>query len=159
MTVLVRHARVGDVGAMTKLIERRREHYEELQPTFWKRAARSATRTRWFYTSLILLGRHTLALVAEEGSDLVGFLIAKQLRAPPVYDPGGPTVIIDDFCVARPDKWMLVGGSLLAHARAFGRRAGWCQIIVVCGAQDGPKSALLQSTDLSVVTHWWRGPA
>jgi hypothetical protein len=76
-----------------------------------------------------------------------------------VYDPGGPTAVIDDFCVARPEQWMTVGAELLACARAFGRKAGWSQIVVVCGARDEAKAALLRATDLAVVTHWWRGPA
>jgi hypothetical protein len=144
---------------MTKLIERRREQYEAVQPVFWKRAAGSAATTRRFYTWLLLFARRTLALVAVDNADLLGFLIARPGRTPPVYNPGGPTAIIDDFCVARQEDWMLVGGELLMHVRMFGRKAGWSQIVVVCGAEDQPKAALLRSTDLSVVTHWWRGPA
>jgi len=159
MPFIVRPARIGDVGAMTRLIEQRREQYEKVQPVFWKRAAGSAATTRWFYKSLLLLARRTLALVADDKGDVLGFLIARQARTPPVYDPGGPTAIIDDFCVARPEDWTAVGGELLRHARKFGRKAGWSQIIVVCGAEDEPKSALLQSTDLAVATTWWRAPA
>jgi hypothetical protein len=115
--------------------------------------------TRWFYTSLLLLARHTLALVADKEGDLLGFLVARRARTPPVYDPGGAVAIIDDFCVARPEEWMLVGGELLAHARMLGRKAGLSQIVIVCSAEDEPKSAFLRSTDLAVVTNWWRGSA
>jgi GNAT superfamily N-acetyltransferase len=159
MSFLVRRARIHDVDAMTRLIEQRRECYERLEPVFWKRAAGSARTTRWFYTWLLLLSRRTLALVADREGELLGFLIARRARTPPVYDPGGATAIIDDFCVARPELWMQVGRELLAHSRAFGRSAGWSQIIVVCGALDEPKAALLRTADLTVVTNWWRGPA
>ena len=159
ISFIVRPARIRDVGAMTRLIEQRREQYERVQPVFWKRAAGSAATTRWFYTSLLLLARHKLALVADNEGALLGFLIARRVRTPPVYDPGGPTAVIDDFCVGRPEDWIVVGGELLAHARTFGRKAGWSQIVVVCGAQDEPKSEFLRSTDLALVTNWWRGAA
>jgi GNAT superfamily N-acetyltransferase len=159
MSFLVRPARIQDIGAMTRLIEQRRESYERLEPLFWKRAAGSARTTKWFYTWLLLPSRRTLALVADGQGELLGFLIARRVRTPPVYDPGGPTAVIDDFCVARPEQWMTVGAELLACARAFGRKAGWSQIVVVCGARDEAKAALLRATDLAVVTHWWRGPA
>jgi GNAT superfamily N-acetyltransferase len=124
---------------------------------FWKRASSSAARTVWFYRSLLLLARRTLVLVAEDEGDMLGFLIARPTRSPPVYDPGGDTVLIDDFCVASPEEWAKIGGALLARARDVGLVQGWSQIVVVCGAEDKPKSSFLHSTDLSIVTNWWRG--
>ncbi|HZF96193.1 MAG TPA: hypothetical protein VEZ20_15125 [Allosphingosinicella sp.] len=159
ISFLIRPARIDDVRAMTTLIEQRREQYERVQPVFWKRAARSASTTRWFYTSLLILARHKLVLVADRDGGLLGFLIARRVRTPPVYSPGGPTAIVDDFCVKHPEDWMAVGGALLAEARALGRKAGWSQIVVVCGAEDEPKAAFLRATDLAVVTNWWRGAA
>lgn len=141
---------------MTRLIERRRAEYEQVQPVFWKRAVGSAARTRWFYRSLLLLARRTLILVADENGHLLGFLVARPVRNPPVYDPGGPTVVIDDFCVTSPEQWSVIGRALLEHTRAIARKAGWRQIVVVCGAADEPKAKFLQSAELSIVTNWWR---
>jgi hypothetical protein len=82
MSFLVRPARIQDIGAMTRLIEQRRESYERLEPLFWKRAAGSARTTKWFYTWLLLPSRRTLALVADGQGELLGFLIARRVRTP-----------------------------------------------------------------------------
>lgn len=156
ITYSVRPARIGDVSAMTRLIERRRAEYEQVQPVFWKRSGGSAARTRWFYSSLLLLARRTLILVADDDGHLLGFLIARPVRNPPVYNPDGPTVVIDDFCVAGPEQWPVIGRALLERTRAIARKTGWRQIVVVCGAGDKPKAAFLQSAELSIVTNWWR---
>ena len=36
---------------------------------------------------------------AVENSDIVGFIIGRLVPAPEVYNPGGLTLMIDDFCV------------------------------------------------------------
>jgi GNAT superfamily N-acetyltransferase len=157
MSSLVRPARLADISAMTRLIEQRREDYERVQPVFWKRAAASSASTAWYYRSLLLFARRSLILVAEDEGRMLGFLIARPARTPPVYDPGGATGVIDDFCVADPREWTEIGGALLADVRAAGRKAGWSQIVVVCGAHDEPKASFLRSAELSIVSNWWRG--
>ena len=68
-------------------------------------------------------------LLALGGVALLCLLgIAAIIGAPPVYDPGGLTCMIDDFCVADPVGWATVGRALLAEAgqqaRARGQPAG-----------------------------------
>ena len=38
---------------------------------------------------------------AESGAIVRGFVIARIMNAPPVYDPGGKTALVDDFCVEK----------------------------------------------------------
>jgi hypothetical protein len=42
-----------------------------------------------------------------------GFLIATLIPAPPVYDPGGRTCLIDDFVVIPAANWLTTGVELL----------------------------------------------
>jgi hypothetical protein len=153
MKIDVRSARVSDLDAMVSLIEARRAAYEPYQPIFWRRAKNSARSTRLYYRFL-LWRRSSVVLVACVRGSIAGFLIARVSKAPPVYDPGGPTATIDDFAVGS-DAWMTVGDALLSAALSIGRRAGWRQVIVVCGAHDEPKTAFLRDRGLGVTTNWW----
>ena len=139
---------------MVRLIERRRAAYERFEPVFWRRAPGAARRTALFYR-LLLLRRSTTALVASDEGGVTGFLIARRTPVPPVYDPGGPTVTVDDFAVGGAEQWGSIGGALLDRLREVARAAGWRQIVVVCGAEDRAKSDLLRAGDLHVVSTWW----
>ena len=153
----VRRGDESDLPAMVEMIEDRRGEYEVYEPVFWRKAADSAATTLPFFAGLLAQGTATV-LVAWDGDRLLGFLIAMPVLTPPVYDPGGSTVLIDDFCVAEPSLWSTAGRRLLEHARQVGREADWRQVVVVCGHADQPKSDLLRSTDLSLASTWWTAP-
>lgn len=153
----VRQGMESDLPALVAMIEAKRREYEACEPVFWRRATDSAATTLPYFASLLAQGTVTV-LVATEAERLLGFLIAMPVPTPPVYDPGGPTVLIDDFCVAEPSLWPTVGRRLLEHARQVGREVGWRQVVVVCGHADQPKSDLLRSTDLSLASTWWTAP-
>lgn len=89
---------------------------------------------------------------------MVGFVIGLLRPPPPVYDPGGPTLLIDDFCVNRPQDWDDAGAALLNEVRRRGRGRGAVQVVVVCGPQDEPKRRLLEEADLVVASEWWTSP-
>lgn len=156
MDVVVRTARQRDVAAMVALIGRRRSAYAAREPVFWRVAAGAVRRTTLFYR-LLLLRRSTIALVAERGDGVAGFVIATRTRPPPVYDPGGPTMTIDDFAVADPASWATVGVALLTEVRRIGRAARWRQLILICGVADEAKAAILTDSGLHPVTTWWVG--
>ena len=86
----IRKSIASDLDAIVVLVERNRRQYQKYQPTFWRKAADSAETTRNFFTRL-LSEPETLFLVALEGRQLLGFLIARKFAAPPVYAPGGDT--------------------------------------------------------------------
>lgn len=153
----VRKAAPSDLEAAVGLIERTRRQYQKYQPTFWKKAPDSAVSTRNHFTRL-LDEADTYFLVATEGQQTLGFLIARKFAPPPVYAPGGDTWLVDDFCVAEPHHWLSVGEALLSHASTLVLEHGAAQIVVVCGDRDLPKAEMLRRSDLTIASNWWTKP-
>ena len=152
--MIIRQAISRDVTECVGLVENRREIYQQYEPRFWKKAPNSARSSAdWF--GRLFLDSHNVSLVAEEGEKVVGFLIAREFPTPPVYDPGGPTALIDDFCVATPDRWSDVGARLVDAARLELRSRGFAQIIVVGAPKNDAKTKFLKGTDLSLASTWW----
>jgi GNAT superfamily N-acetyltransferase len=154
--MIVRRARRSDVAILAQLVEQVRASYEALEPRFWRRAGNAASRTR-LYFSLLLLSPRAWILVAEEDGAIVGLLVARRVRAPRVYDPGGPTVLIDDFRVSTPDRWPEVGGRLLEQLRLLARAKGYAQMIAVAAVGDRPKMEFMRDSGLSHTSSWWTG--
>lgn len=157
MTAVVRDCDAGDLEVMAEIAEARRVRYELFEPLFWKKAATSHEMGKAFFAYLISQA-DTLCLLAEMDGEPAGFLIATAARVPPVFDPG-PTAMIDDFCVAKPEFWPDVGPALLDAARAKLRERGFTQIVVVCGFKDEEKTAFLEGQNLSLTSTWWTAPA
>lgn len=153
----VRKAETSDITAAVELMERSRRQFQKFQPTFWRKAAKSAAATETFFAKL-LTAPGTLFLVAVEGNQHQGFLIARKVSNPPVYDPGGDTWLIDDFCVAEPHLWLSVGEALLSHATTLIHEHGGVQIVVVSVDRDLAKTEMLRRSDLTIASNWWTKP-
>lgn len=151
--MLIRPGELRDVPACVALIEARRRRYEEYQPRFWRKASNSALlSSSWF--SHLFSDVDVISLVSEAENGINGFLIATSFPAPPVYDPGGPNALIDDF-VVEPGGWASIGPPLLARAKELLRDRGFVQIVVVGARQDAEKTGFLESADLSLASTWW----
>ena len=153
----VRKAATTDIEAAVELVERSRRQFQKFQPTFWRKAAKSAATTEAFFTRL-LSEPDTLFLVAVEGSQHQGFLIARKVANPPVFDPGGDTWLIDDFSVAEPHLWLSIGEALLSHATTLIHEYGGVQIVVVSADRDLAKTEMLRRADLTIASNWWTKP-
>lgn len=153
----VRRAIVSDVDAAVGLAERKYRQYQKFQPIFWRKSAHSAKSTKAFFGEL-LDAEDTVFLVATEGSQVLGFLIARKFGVLPVYSPGGDTWLIDDFCVAEMHHWLGIGEALLSHATTLIHEAGAAQIVVVCGERDLAKAEMLRRSDLTIASSWWTKP-
>lgn len=153
----VRKAETTDIKAAIELVERSRRQFQKYQPTFWRKAANSAASTEAFFTKL-LAEADTFFLVAVEGSQHQGFLIARKFPNPPVFDPGGDTWLIDDFCVSEPHLWLAVGEALLSHATTLIHEHGCAQIVVVSADRDLAKTEMLRRSDLTIASNWWTKP-
>jgi len=129
-----------DVEAMLALAERRREQYQEHAPIFQRPAPKARDAQRPYFHQLVQ-DSTIISLVHEEGQHVDGFIIASLMPAPPVYDPGGPTCLVDDFMVEHPRLWSTVGTGLLEEACQHGA----VQVVVVCGPSDQSKRELLLS--------------
>ena len=157
MTLQIRPATPADVAAMVALSEQKRTDYAAYQPVFWRKAAGSAAVQTPYFREL--LGRdHILARVAVDGGTVVGFVIAAVMPAPAVYDPGGLTCLIDDFCVADPAMWTAAGAALLTDVQTAAAARGAVQSVVVCGHLDAAKRAFLRGAGLSLASKWYVGP-
>lgn len=150
----IRTAEPGDVEACVEMIEARRRLYETFEPRFWRKADHSAAMSMAFFGHLAT-DAGVLFLVSENAVGIDGFLIATNVQSPPVVSPGGPTALIDDFCVADPALFATVGAGLFAEARARLRARAFAQIVVVCGAKDEARTAFMESQTLSLTATWW----
>ena len=100
----------------------------------------------------------TVALVAEGAGAIRGFAIGRLTPAPPVYAPGGPVCLVDDFCVLEAHHWLTVGEALLSHASTLIHEAGAAQIVVVGADRDLAKAEMLRRSDLTIASNWWTKP-
>ena len=138
-------ATTDDVPDIAALAEVRRAEYETAQPQFWRRATDAVEQHLPWLTAQIQ-NADVVSLVARSGDSLDGYVFASIVAAPPVYDPGGPTGLVDDFAVADPSLWATVGRQLLDEAKRRLADRGVAQVVVVCGHHDDVKRA---RTDLS----------
>ncbi len=153
----VRKAAASDIEATVDLAERNRLQYQKYQPTFWRKHPQSAAVTQLFFTRL-LAEPGTYFLVATEGGQFLGFLIARKFPSSPVFDPGGDTYLIDDFCVTEPRHWITIGEALLSHASTLIHEHGAVQILVTCADRDLAKAGVLRRSDLTIASNWWTKP-
>jgi hypothetical protein len=157
MRLVIRDAEPADLDAIATLADERRVDYERAQPLFWKRADDALTQHRSWLTHLLASDEVISLAAVDAAEELIGFLFATLVPAPPVYAPGGPTGLIDDFAVAASDLWATTGVELLDAARAELQARGAAQVVVVCGAHDEPKRTTLASAGLGVASEWFVG--
>jgi GNAT superfamily N-acetyltransferase len=154
----VRSAVPADLDGLIDLAARRREQYRGYQPQFWRPAADATARHRSFFTSLLNDEEVALLVAADDGGPVRGFLLARCVAAPPVYDPGGLTCMVDDFTVDDDEVWPEVGRLLLTAVRQWAAGRGGAQLVVVTAHLDSAKRALLADADLGLASEWWVGP-
>lgn len=149
----IREGRLSDVEEMVRLSEAFRESLAAYSPTFWRKAEDSFERQAAFFRALIPL-EDTFVLVAEDKSEMVGFIIGRLQEAPPVYAPGGPVCLIDDFCVASDAEWSTVGSPLLAEVEQWARRQGAVLSVVICPERGDAKRGFLAEERFEPTSGW-----
>jgi hypothetical protein len=153
----IRAAEANDLEALLELSEARRRENATYQPVFWRPAPDALAHQRPYLAGL-LREEDVVARVAVTSSIVVGFAIGRLTPAPPVYDPGGPTCLIDDFTVASSDLWLTVGLDLLRAVSEAARERGAVQVVVVTPFQDTAKRAALRAGGLGIASEWWTRP-
>ena len=153
----IRFSQVSDIPMMVEMSYKKRRAYEKDQPQFWKYAGPQSEilQTKWF-EELLSHDDHIM-LTAESNQKIPGFIIGKLMPAPEVYNPGGLTLMIDDFCIDDEAGWYGVGCKLIQEIKAISKMKGTAQILVVCGADDEPKRNFLKSMGLTVASEWYVG--
>ena len=154
---MIRTAFVEDIPQMTLLAEKKRSEYEQYEPNFW-RAAKDAAQKQAPYFRDQLGEEDTICLVAEYEGQVTGFVIAKMVTAPPVYDPGSLVCMIDDFVVVAPDRWACAGKGLLQEVRRRAQSLGASLSVVVCGHLDEAKREMLRAAGFTIASEWYVSP-
>jgi hypothetical protein len=150
----IREANDGDLDAVLHLAGLRRRRYAAYQPRVW-RPARDADAVQRQLLARAMGDPEGILLVAMHGSQVAGFVLARLVQSPAVYDPGGGTCFIDDFAVTNEDLWSTVGVQLLRAAvvRAAARSA--VQVFVVAAHLDAAKRWALREAGLAVALETW----
>jgi ribosomal protein S18 acetylase RimI-like enzyme len=151
--MMIRRAVEDDIPGMVDLMDARRRLYETYQSTFW-RPSPDANSLQMKYFETLVSKKDEIVLVCEDAGAFRGFIVASLIEAPPVYDPGGKTCVIDDFAVTGND-WDGTGRALIREALRLARAAGAVQGVVVCGHLDEAKRAFLRSEGLSIASEWF----
>lgn len=149
----IRGAIEADIPHMVALAEAKRVEYAGYSPVFWRKAPDSSPRQERYLQSL-LTSPDIIALVAQGEDGLAGFIIGALTKPPPVYHPGGPVCIVDDFAVAAPEAWRAAGAALLTAIAQEAQTRGAVLMVVVCAQRDHAKRALLQEAGCSVASEW-----
>ena len=153
----IRTARETDIPRMVAMAETKRIEYEGYSPVFWRKAPDSSPKQELFFQRL-LTSPDVVALVAEVEDTLSGFIIGAVTIAPPIYNPGGLVCIVDDFAVAKPQEWDLVGAELLAAVEREAKAPGAVLSVVVCPQRDQTKRIMLQKAGAAVASEWYVKP-
>ena len=151
----IRPASHGDLDQVVAMSAEVRSRLAVLDPHFWRpHADADATQLAWF--SYLLQDAGHIVLVAEDESrpGLGGFIIGRLMDAPPVYDPGGRTCLVDDFAWRTPSA----AEELLTAAKAWAIKEGAVTLVVVTAAADGDRRDVLQEAGLHATSEWWTTP-
>jgi len=153
---MIRKATKNDLEVMLDLAAARREQYAFYHPLFHRPAPGAREVQGPFFLNL-LTDEAFICLVSEAADRVDGFLIAHLIPAPPVYEPGGLTCVVDDFAVDGVGNWAAAGRALVDEIKALAVARGAVQIVVVTAPQDQPKRNMLVNADLSVASEWFVG--
>ena len=151
----IRASTKNDMEWLVELSRQKRLSYEKAQPQFWRYSGPLAEveQKKWFEG--MLMNPDAIMLTAESLGEIVGFIIGQLIKAPAVYNPGGLTLMIDDFCVKESRLWQSVGHDLVEAAMKTAKNKGACQSIVVTGRHDKAKTHFLSEAGFSNVSQWF----
>ena len=139
---------------MVKLSTAKRRAYEHYSPVFWKSSLQAEEKQSAFLAQQ-LSDASCICLVHEQDDQINGFIVAKLVAAPPVYDPGGSACVIDDFAVSVPQLWRSVGTSLKKEAEAKTKTLGAAVSVTVCGFHDKDKRNALDESGSRLTSEWY----
>lgn len=155
--VLVRFSKKDDIPSMVALSYQKRRAYEKVQPKFWRYAGTHAEvlQAKWFEERLN--DDKSILLTSMHKEKIIGFIVGQLILSPEVYNPGGLTLMVDDFCVDQEIDWLSVGKKLINEIRRQAKERDAEQIIVVCGHHDQAKARFLEEVGLTIVSNWYHG--
>jgi len=153
----IRPAANADIDRMVELSDLMRTKYAQYSPVFWRKASGANENQAKFFAAQ-LQRENNLILVAEENGHIEGFVIASVINAPPVYNPGGPVCMIDDFAVSAPELWRNIGRAILAEVTMRAKARGAVASVIVCGHLDEAKRSMLRESGSTIASEWYVNP-
>ncbi len=154
--IMIHPSQLPDIDVMVSLSKSKRLEYEKAQPQFWGYAGEKGDNSQKKWFKELLQHKDYLMFTAEnESQETVGFIIGNLISAPDVYDPGGLTLMIDDFCVYSENLWESVGNKLIEVIKFSAKSKGAAQILVVCGSHDNSKRKFLMNKNLTIASEWF----
>ena len=151
----VRPAEARDAAGVLDLAIARRAPYERYQPSLWRRAG--ASRGEQVAAVASLIGDPNVAtLVHETAGRLDGYAFGTVTSAPPVYDPGGPVCVVDDFAADGTDA--TAGLALLEAISRHGHERGTVLTVVIAGHADAPKRRLVAEHGFRQASEFYTRP-
>ena len=149
----IRDAEPSDVESMVRLSETFRASLSTFSPIFWRKAENSFESQEAFFRTLLSL-EDTVMIVAERNSELAGFVIGRLQESPPVYAPGGPVCLVDDFCMASEAEWSTIAPQLLEAVEQRARAHGAVLSVVICPHRGSAKRRFLEEHNFEVASAW-----
>ena len=150
----IRRATSSDVADLVRISAKFRSELAGFQPQFW-RVAEGADEKQHGFFEFVISQDKMVVLVAESETGIQGFLMAAFVPAPPVYDPGGLTCLVDDFGVKNTEDWIEIGEQLLNYLSPLAKEKGCNQMVIICPQLHLGKRSLLSSLEFSVASEWW----
>ncbi len=150
----LRRATAEDLDAIVALSSEVRDRLQALEPVFWRRHPEADVNQRgWFSVLLADEAHHVVVSIGPDGA-AEGFAIARAMDAPPVFDAGGRTCMVDDLVWRSAE----MADALLTDIRRWAVTKGCSQLVVVCPAGDSGRRSLLGRAGLHPTSEWWTGP-
>ncbi len=150
----VRAAQPFDVQRILNVLEQRRLLYQEYRPGLWRKMWASHARQRPELERRLRDGRHSIALVHDQGGEIAGFIMGT-LEPGPEADAPGLTCLVDDFEVAAPDLWKTVGLELINSITRQARARGAVRTVVICDHLDRLKRTMLALSGYAATSEWY----
>lgn len=152
----IRPATNDDLAWIMSLCELGRIQKNSLHPIDYRKPAEYC-RERQAEIETLLADPQSICLIREHYSEPVALLMARLASAPPVYAPGGPVCLVEEFEVVRPQDLPVYGLQLLDDCRRIARARGAVLQRVISAAGDIDREVFLLGTGFTVASEWYYG--
>ena len=150
---MIRVAEETDAPEMASLSDSFRDLLQSYSPVFWRKKE-GIIPTHITYMKGLINSPNQITLIYEKDGQIAGFLTGLITQAPPVYDPGGPVCLVDDFVVRHTDEWSTVGKELIQACENSARFRNAVVIIVVSPLKCDEQREMLRDHGIEPVSEW-----
>lgn len=153
----LRAATLNDLGWIMSLCELDRIQKNSLHPIDYRNPSEYCDSRRPAIERL-LTDPGSICLVREHSGTPQAYLLASLVNAPPVYAPGGPVCLVEEFEVVRPQDLETAGAQLLDECRRLALSRGAVLQRVIGAAGDTLRESFLLRQSFNIASEWYYGP-